>query len=265
MTARGFTVIELLIALAVVMLIGGALANVVEPARAVFDRVPAELEMQQRGRTAVDAIAQALRSAGRSVAATSRLGAFAGLVTAVAVADPADEGDAFKTLTVIAPAIDGAEGVLETNQAFAAGPLTLAVAPCPNVKDMCGFAAGSTAVIADADGHHDVFVVSSTLPGARRLYADRSFTHAYAGGSAVIEIDHYTFRLASQADGTASLIRQTGAGAIQPIADFVSALEFRVQPTQVDLAITIEAPTSALRRAIGPRVFRTSVALRNAS
>jgi type II secretory pathway pseudopilin PulG len=265
MRARGFTVIELLIGLAIVMLIGGAIANVVEPARAAFDRVPAELEMEQRGRTAIDAITRALRSAGKSVAATSSLGAFADMVNPVTLAEPVDEGDAFTALTLVAPVVNGAEGVLDANQAFAAAPLTFAVAPCPNVKDVCGFTPGTTAVIADAAGHHDVFVVSSTTPAARRLNADRSFTHAYASGSAVIEIDHYTFRLATQADGSASLIRETTAGAIQPVVDFVRALEFKVQGALVHVAVTIEAPTSVLRRTIAARVFRSSVVLRNAS
>src|SRR5215217_7140378 len=75
MLARGFTVIELLIALAIVMSIAGLLAQLVEPARAAFDRVPAELDLQQRGRTAIDAITQTVRSAGKNVAATSSLAA----------------------------------------------------------------------------------------------------------------------------------------------------------------------------------------------
>ena len=56
----GFTVIELLIALAIVTLLAGALAGVAQPAREVFDRVPAELDLQQRGRTAIDVMSNAV-------------------------------------------------------------------------------------------------------------------------------------------------------------------------------------------------------------
>ena len=67
------------------MLLAGALAGLAQPAREVFDRVPAELELQQRGRTAIDVISNAVRSAGKNVAATNELGAFADILPAVAL------------------------------------------------------------------------------------------------------------------------------------------------------------------------------------
>ena len=91
--SRGFTVIELLIALAIVMSIAGLLAQVVEPARAAFDRVPAELDLQQRGRTAIDVLTRAVRSAGTDVVATSMLGPFAEILPSVALTDPDESGD----------------------------------------------------------------------------------------------------------------------------------------------------------------------------
>jgi len=263
--AGGFTVIELLVSLAIIMLIGGALTNVVAPARAAFDRVPAEQDLQQRGRTAIDVLAQALRSAGRNVAATAALGAFSEIVPAVSVADPEASGNGFTTLTVLAPIVDGAQAVVAADQAGAAAPLTLATAPCPNVKDVCGFKAGATAVITDGAGHHDVFVVASTVPASRVLTADRSFSQPYPIGSAVIEIDQHTFSLAGQADGSFTLVRETAAGAIQPVVDFVTALSFSISNHQVDVTVGVQAATEPLRRVLAERVFRTSIRLRNSS
>ena len=74
--SHGFSLIELLIALAIVTLLAGALAGVAEPARAVFDRVPAELDLQQRGRIAIDVISNELPSAGTSVPAMNELVSF---------------------------------------------------------------------------------------------------------------------------------------------------------------------------------------------
>jgi hypothetical protein len=68
-----FTLIELLIAMTITLLIAGAVASVAPPSRKAFDRVPAELDLRQRGRTAIDALSQALRSSGKNVAATRRL------------------------------------------------------------------------------------------------------------------------------------------------------------------------------------------------
>ncbi len=262
---RGFTVTELLIALAIVLLIAGALAQAVEPARAVFERVPAELDLQQRGRSAIDVIAQAVRSAGKNVAATNALGAFSDIVPAVSVTDPEESGDAFATLTVIVPAANGAQGVLAADQSTDAAPLTLATTPCPNVKDVCGFNPGMTAVITDGTGHHDVFIVASTVVGSRRLTADRVLSQPYPIGSAVVEIDQHTFSLAGQTDGSFSLIRETAAGAIQPVVDFVTALSFTISGDQVDVALSVQAATESLRRVLADRVFRMSIRLRNAS
>ena len=262
---RGFTVIELLIALAIVMSIAGLLAQLVEPARTAFDRVPAELDLQQRGRTAIDAITQTVRSAGKNVAATSALAALSEILPAVSLGRPDDAGESFASLTTIVPVVDGAQGILSVDQFGAAAPLMLATTSCPNAKEVCGFIQGATAVIVDGSGNYDVFVVASTTAGSRTLTADRGFSRGYPVGSAVIEIDQYTFSLAGQPDGSFSLVRETAAGAVQPMVDFVTALSFRASDHQVDFSVTVQAATAALRRPLAERIFRSSIRLRNAS
>jgi hypothetical protein len=101
------------------------------------------------------------------------------------------------------------------------------------------------------------------MPGSRTLVADRALSRRYAIGSAVIEIDQYPFSLATQADGSLSLIRETAAGAIQPMVDFVTALSFTMTARQIDFSVTVQAPTTALRRVLADRVFKSSVSLRN--
>lgn len=263
--SQGFTVIELLIALAIVTSIAGLLAQAVEPARAAFERVPAELDLQQRGRTAIDVIAQAVRAAGSDVVATHNLGPFDQILPAVALTDPDQSGQRFATLTVMAPVVNGAQGTLAIDQAGAAGPLALAMTTCPNVKDVCGFNPGTTAVIADGAGHYDVFIVESTVMGSRLLTADRGFANAYPAGSAVVEITRSRYGLSAQADGSFSLLRETAAGAGQPIVDYVAALSFRSSAHYVDVAVTVQVATESLRRVIADRVFTTSIRWRNPS
>jgi hypothetical protein len=213
---------------------------------------------------AIEVLAQAVRAAGRTVASTSVLGPLSELIPVVSV-DLPDESGAFTSMTVIAPVANAAEGVLASDQLSPGGSITLAVAPCPNVKDVCGFTAGAAAVIADADGHYDVFIVSSTSPGLRRLTPNHALSHAYGAGAMVAEVEQSTFSLVPQPDGSSSLTRVTAAGASQPIADFFSALTFALGSRQVDITLSAEAPTEVLRRAIGSRVFRTSIRLRNVS
>lgn len=262
--ASGFTLIELLVALAVTLVIAGGIATAVPRARPAFDRVPAELELHQRGRTALDVLAQSVRAAGKTVASANLLGPLAELVPVVSLGVP-DVSGAFTSMTVIAPVANASEGLLASDQASPSGSITLAVTPCPNVKDVCGFTPGAVAVIADTEGHHDVFIVASTNPGARRLTPNHALSHTYRAGAVVAEVEQNTFSLVPQADGTRSLIRETAAGAIQPVADFFSTLTFELESHQVNIVLTVDAPTDALRRALGSRVFRTSVRLRNVS
>lgn len=270
----GFTVVELLIAMTITLLIAGAIAGVTQPARDAFDRVPAELDLQQRGRIAIEVMSEALRSAGRNVAAAELLGSLSDLVPAVSVFDP-DESGAFTSLEVIVPATDAAQGVLAADQAGAAAAITLAVAPCPDVNDVCGFTPGSTALVADGLGHFDVFSIATTEPGGRRFAPAIALSRAYPAGSIVVEVDRSTFSLALQPDGSYTLVRETAAGAVQPIVDFVNGLSFDVsgrdvtagffQIDQVEVWVSIEARTEALRRVVPDRLFRTSIRLRNAS
>jgi prepilin-type N-terminal cleavage/methylation domain-containing protein len=274
-THRGFTVIELLLALAITLAIAGAIASQAPQARAAFDRVPAELDLQQRGRTAIDVLSQAVRAAGSNVVATSLLGSLSELFPVVSVSNPDASGASFTSMTVILPLKDAAQGVLSADQSAPGGSMTLATVPCPNVKDVCGFMAGAAAVVTDGHGHFDVFVVASTNAGARRLTPDRLLSQAYPAGSIVIEVEENTYSLTEQADGSYSLIRETAAGAVQPVVDFLSELTFSVSGVdvpagftmlqQIDIALKVQAPTGLLQRVLADRVFRTSIRLRNAS
>jgi type II secretory pathway pseudopilin PulG len=237
---RGFTVIELLIALGVTMLLAGAMASAVPAARQAFERVPAELDQQQRGRSAIDAMSQVLRSATSIVA-------------------PPDSS----SLTVVARVTNGGQGVLAADQSGAL--LFLASSPCPSTSDVCGFKAGATAIISDGAGRYDIFTVAATNTGARRLTATRVLSPAYPAGAAILEIDQYTYRLALQADGSSSLIRETAAGAVQPMVDFVHDLSFMIDGNRVDVSLYIDAPTEPLRHVLADRIFRTSIQMRNAS
>jgi prepilin-type N-terminal cleavage/methylation domain-containing protein len=237
----GFTVIELLVAMTITLLIAGALAGVAQPARAAFVRVPAELELQQRGRTALDAVAQALRASL--------------LVT--------DEPGTLTELTVIVPVAAPAGGVLSLDQPDAGGPMALGTARCPNIKEVCGFTPGATAIVEDAEGSFDVFSIASANAGGRSITPAAALSQAYVAGSSVMEIDQFTFRLAEQSDGTFSMIRETAAGAIQPIVDFVADLSFEVTAGQVDVHISLDSAVESLRALMPPRGFRTTIKLRN--
>jgi prepilin-type N-terminal cleavage/methylation domain-containing protein len=225
-SANGFSLLELLIALTICAVVSAGVAIVVPPARIVFDAVPAELELQQRARTAVDAIMQAIRAAGGDAVASSEFGPLAGVVPAVIPYDAVDAR--FTRLKVIGPRVNAAQGVLDRHQAGPLGALWLAGSPCADASAVCGFARGAAALIADGSGRFDVFTVASVDAATRRLTADRAFVPPYAAGSVVVEAEVYTFQLEPQPDRTSTLVRVNSGGAVQPVVDRVDTLAFEV-------------------------------------
>ena len=236
----GFSLIELLIAMAITLLLSAALAGVAQPARAAFDAVPAELELQQRGRTAIEALSQALR-------ASLRIPGAAGVVT---------------ELTAIVPADSAARGVLWIDQPGPGGVITLGTEHCPNTDDVCGFTPGATVMIEDGQSY-EVFSIAATDVAARRVTPASALSQWYPSGSTVVEVDQLTFQLAAQPDGSYSLIRETAAGAVQPIVDSIGALSFEVTARHVDVWISVEPSAASPRPLVNGRTFRTSVTLRN--
>ncbi|MBM3807523.1 MAG: prepilin-type N-terminal cleavage/methylation domain-containing protein [Acidimicrobiia bacterium] len=242
MSRRGFTIIELLVAMALLLAISAALAGAAGPARHAFDRVPAYLEQEQRGRAALEPIVRGLRSAA--------------IVSAV---DP-DENGVSGALTAVVPVANGAQGILGSDQAAPTGSISLAVAPCPHVRDVCGFSPG-TVVLITRDMAFDVFIVATTSPGTRRLTPGRALSQAYPAGSRLLEVEQHSFSLESQSDGTQTLIRETASGAIQPMVDLLSGLTFFVQPEQVEIGVTV-LPTID---SVPHRAFKASVRRRRSS
>jgi hypothetical protein len=195
------------------------------------------------------------------------------MLAAVSLFEPDENGD-YTALRVVAPPSDPAQGVLAAAQTGPAGGMVLNAELCPAVSDVCGFRPGSTALIVDGLGHHDVFQVVTTVPATRLLTPSRALSQSYPAASVVVEVDEFTFALSRQPDDSYSLIRQTAAGAIQPVADFVRGLAFRgagqdapggfFQYREIEVTVSVEAQTRSLRRVIPDRVFHTSIKLRNA-
>jgi prepilin-type N-terminal cleavage/methylation domain-containing protein len=233
--ARGFSLIELLIALTISALVCASLAVVVTPARAAFEVTPAEIDLQQRGRSAVEVIVQAIRAAGADAVASEEFGSLSGVIPAVILWD-IDADGRFTRLKVIAHRINAAQGVLDRHQAGPSGALALALDRCPSAAVVCGFARDTTALIADGSGRFDLFTVATADAATHRITARRSLSAAYAAGSFVLEVDVYTFQLDTQPDGSRTLVRVTAAGAVQPLVDRVSALAF--EPYAIDEAGT---------------------------
>lgn len=223
--ARGHSLIELLFALTICALVSAGFAAVVPPARAAFETTPALLDLQQRGRTAADVLAQAIRGAGGEAIASNELGPLGSVIPSVIPLDASN--GRFTRLRVIAPLRDAAQGVLDRDQA-GGGVLFLNRAACPAVPAVCGFVPAAPAIVFDGSGRFDLFTVAAVDTTLGNLATDRWLASPYAAGSAVLEAEVYTLELQVQSDGSQSLVRVTAAGAVQPIVDHVGEMTFEL-------------------------------------
>ena len=169
-------------------------------------------------------------------------------------------GDAH-SLTVVVGVPGGGTGVLASHAGLSA-PLILSASGCPALKDVCGFSAGAWAVVQDAWGAFDVFPVADTTVATRSVTPGRALSKVYAAGASVAAADRYTYRLAMQADGSESLVRETAAGAVQPVVDCVGSLNVVVQDDLVHVSFRVDPEPGAH---VPSRIYRTAVRVRATS
>lgn len=226
MTTRGFTLVELLMALVVSLGVAGGALLLAGAARTAIVVEPASTDTARRLQHGVDTIAAAIAGAGgeRGVGAgTATL--WSGVPALRLVADPG--GTAFTGL-LATRAVAGGRGRLVADQPGPGGSLALAAGAglCPASQVVCGFRDGDVAVVFDDRGHFDIFTVGAVSPALNRITPRVPLADAYRAGAWVIEVRHERLGLVRQADGSQTLTRTTAAGAREPIVDGVTSLVF---------------------------------------
>jgi len=267
-TCRGFSLIELLVALTVCALLSGGIAAVTPHARAAFDATPEALDLQQRERTIIDVLTRAVRSA--AWLSAHEQGVALARAPAIELLDLDEGSQVFHALRVVAITGPG-QGTLASDQSAPSDALQLHPdAHCPAVADVCGFTPGAVAAIVNREGRLNIFAVGSTHPGTTSIRPSLALSDAYARGSAVFAVSADSYRLAAQADGSLALVRETAGGAVQPIDDYVLTLNLTRSPasgvmTRIDVEVQVGSNSPGANRRVLTRTRRVAIALRNPS
>jgi prepilin-type N-terminal cleavage/methylation domain-containing protein len=268
-TAAGFSLVELLVALTVCALLSGAIAAAAPPARRIFESTPGALEMQQREHTATDVLTHALRSAPHLAVARDD-GTVGQAAPAVELQEPDAAGPWFHALRVVVIAGHG-RGVLLADQASPAAALQLrSGAQCPSSGEVCGFSKGMAVAIVDTDGRLDLFTIAAVNTGSHSLIPTAALDRAYPAGSGLWAVSADTYYLNLEADGSSTLVRETVAGAVQPIVDVVAQMDLRAVRragllARVDLVVSVGARAATPSQGMAARTRRVSVSMRNPS
>jgi prepilin-type N-terminal cleavage/methylation domain-containing protein len=213
--ARGFSVVELLVAMAVMSACGAALLSLLVGAHRIARRQPEAADQQQRARTAIETLERELSLAGAGFDRGPRAGSL------------------IQAFAPVEPSVDGGITIWYISSATAQAPIVDALAPaatsaalgdigaCPAGTPTCAFSANSTVLMFDPSGCHDFARVDGVSATDLVL---RSATRrcAYPSGTWVGEGEVRTYRVDLAARQL--LRRDEATGFVQPVLDKVSAM-----------------------------------------
>lgn len=226
-SASGFTLVELLVASALVLVAVAAAGGVAVAVQDVWRAGGAQVDLQQRARIAADVLGRALTASGAGPGGGGARGPLLRVMPPViprrigrrAPDPPASVRlDAF---SVIAVSPDGEPAVLLLDVPAGAADIEIAPAAACDLP-ACGFRSGTAALIVDGAGAYDVFTVTAVTGSilSLRHHGGGSAT-GYPAGSPVLLAEVATYYLDA---GTRTLRRSDGDDSDVPLVDEVADL-----------------------------------------
>lgn len=197
----GFSLIEMVLALALTLVITTAALALSTPMQGAFQAQAEATDMQQRMRAAADTLSRDLTIAGAGTytdGAGSLIRAFAPVLPRKIGLTGADPANAVRADAITISYVPTTFAQTTTNAVFPQGAgLTINTPPsCPLDRAFCGFQQGMTVVVFDKTAHFDVFTISSIQAGsAQVLPHNPAMTYAYPPGARVSEIESHSVLL----------------------------------------------------------------------
>jgi type II secretory pathway pseudopilin PulG len=232
---EGFTMIEMLISTLIMVLITGAIFELVNPATGMFNTQPEVSDLQQRMRVGVDSLQRDLVMAGAGTYTGPNAG---GLYNFMAPVMPYHSTDPENGVYYRADAISVLYVPPTPSQTTISAPMPpqsseIKVNPQPNCpggqqNQLCGFEVGMRLIIFDSSGNWDLFTVTHVQDAAAHLqHRDQDFTVGYATGANVTQIRSATYYLRTDAATQSyQLMYFDGWNTDVPVVDDVVALAF---------------------------------------
>ena len=235
---KGFTLVELLVAMAITLMVTAATLSLIGPAHDLFQVQPETADLRQRIRVGIDALQRDLLMAGAGMYSAGAVGPLHQTLAPVmpyrafGSGSDAARGTYFRTDAISLLFVPPTPSQTRLSMPMAAGALGISIenpATCPvaTTTQMCGLAAGDQVIVFDRTGGWDVFSVDR-IDGVGIILKGQSPAREYAAGSNVAEAMAVTYALkADSASGAFQLVRADGSDPAQPLLDHVVKLEFR--------------------------------------
>jgi Prokaryotic N-terminal methylation motif len=232
---RGFTVVELLVAVAITMAVTAATFALVNPAQGMFAAQPEVMEAQQRLRVGIDALTRDLIMAGAGTYAGPLAGplnaSFAPVLPYRIGAINADSPGQFFSDRIAVVYVPPTSAQTRTANQVASTAPTVGITSergCPEADVACGFEKGMGAILMDSTGAWDAFTVADVLgPSLQLHHRGAQLSTSYEAGSPVSQVVTCTYWLKTDIPtNTYQLMRYDGNQSDVPVADNVVGLAF---------------------------------------
>jgi hypothetical protein len=223
-----------LIAMAIMLVVAGAVFGLTGPAQATFQTTPERADMQQRLRIGIEAISKDLMMSGAGGQVTGGTilpgRSFATIVPRRRGLQSPDPPDVFVddriSIMYVPPA-----AATTTLSADTGSTVTIPLRPqpgCPSAEPLCGFHANQLVSIFDGTGAHDEFRVISTSDPLVLVGAGPPLSKLYLAGATVAEVVSATYWLRTDAAANVhQLMRYDGRQTDSPLAEDVMGLRFQ--------------------------------------
>jgi prepilin-type N-terminal cleavage/methylation domain-containing protein len=231
----GFTLIEMLVATAIIVTVTGAVFALMNPSQGMFVAQREVSDMQQRLRLGVDTLTKDIMMAGAGTytgAGTGSLGNYFAAIVPYRMGNINQDPPGSLTtdrITVMYVPPTSAQTTIRDPMPNQSSEIKTNTQPgCPVGDDLCGFHQGMTVLIFDETGAFETFQITEVQSSALHLqHRGQDFQKAYDAGAHITQIAAYTYWLKSDdATGTYQLMRYDGYQSDIPVIDNVVGLNF---------------------------------------
>jgi hypothetical protein len=250
----GYTVVELLVALAVTSAVMTSTLTIVSGFQVGFATQGERADGQQRLRVAIAALSRDLALTGGGSSQGVRAGPLAFSVASIfpfrqgaTGADPPGtvRRDVMTTLSALPHT--AAQSTIRVPMSAQSGAASINLDPgCPVNDGACGFSAGMDVIVYDDTASYDTFRVLSTQPGVLQLEHTMADTaQSYAPGARIVEAATHTYYLKSDpATDTFQLMHYDGVASDVAVVDHLVALgfEYFAEPSPPSLSRPLSDP-----------------------
>ncbi|MBE3072908.1 MAG: prepilin-type N-terminal cleavage/methylation domain-containing protein [Acidobacteria bacterium] len=231
---RGFTVIELLVGMVLLLLVMTAAFDLLQAAQTAFVTQPDATDLQQRLRVVADAMARDLVSAGAGRTRGAARGPLIDILAPIlpyraGLRDP-DAPGSFCTDRLTITYVPPAAPQTTTRDPIAAPTATIRVNGDPGCAvgdEACGFTSGMAVLVADAGGRFNMFTVASVSGAFLALQLrDPALATTFPPGAHIVEIAVHSYLLKTgSSPEIAQVAHYDGYRSEQPLSDDIVDLQ----------------------------------------